>query len=431
MLNGGRLSVQKNQRMRINVVEKREEPRKERKMMKRASEVGQYKRLDITVKCLGLYFAMMPFDSFPMFGMGSILKIVAMLPILSVWLIHKEFSVLKKDNVILVFLLFVFSCSITAIYTIDLSSTWYELKRLLLNSILILSVGGLHRSYSKYEIAFLEKSLVFGGIATIVMTLIFPDTSKGGRLTMAINGASQNQNYINGYILFAYAYMINQVIVHKKKLCVGICIGMLLFSLMTGSRGAVISLLVVTIAVFYFNMFKMGKVRYGTLLCVVSVVILGVIAYDYLLSLIPKEVAVRFTREYIANYKGTNRTQLWGNLVGIFSQASFTRKLFGFGYGTVAIVNNIDNLVAHNIWLEQMVSCGFIGLFVLVTMQVLFVKRTIKCRNAVVFSAYVGYLAMSMTHSLTNYKPIWNTVMMIMIISSLSTSTGVPEEYNG
>ena len=78
---------------------------------------------------------------------------------------------------------------------------------MLLNSLVILSVGGVYVSYTVYELKYLLKALVIGGIITAIMTLFFADVSHGGRLTLSVNGATQDQNYLNGYMIFAFAFL--------------------------------------------------------------------------------------------------------------------------------------------------------------------------------------------------------------------------------
>ena len=82
---------------------------------------------------------------------------------------------------------------------------------------------------------------------------------------------------------------------------------------------------------------------------------------SYIISLLPDEVAIRFTSDYIVNYRGTNRNVLWANIIEIYQSSSAFRKIFGNGYGTVPTVNTFNHLVAHNLWLDHLISGGIIA----------------------------------------------------------------------
>lgn len=74
--------------------------------MKHIGNINKNEKIDIVVKCLAFYFLMMPFDSFPVFGMGSLLKIIVLLPIFSIFCIHKN-SKLKINKLTLIFFIYV------------------------------------------------------------------------------------------------------------------------------------------------------------------------------------------------------------------------------------------------------------------------------------------------------------------------------------
>lgn len=377
-------------------------------------EKRENKRIGIVAVCLSIYFVMMPFDSFPVYGLGSLLKAVAFLPLLAIIVVHRGLKI-AINKVTVIYMIYILFNTLTLLYSVDMSSSLLELRRLLLNAVLIISVGGMYTEYTNEEANYLTKALIIGGIATVALTLIFSDTSSEGRLTFSVNGASQDQNYINGYMYFAFAFFVNKII-GEKKLVYGLpAVGLIIFTLMTGSRGATVALIALALMVFLFNMFNAGKMNAGVLIMAILILVAIIFGYDYIISLLPTEVAVRFTYDYIADYRGTNRNVLWRNIIDIYSNSNMFRKIFGNGYGTVPTVNTFNHLVAHNLWLDHLLSGGLIGLVVLIIMQITFIREAWKQKDPVIFSAYVGYLTMCMTLSLTNYKPLWNCMMMIMI----------------
>lgn len=383
--------------------------------MKHIVNINRSEKIDIVVKCLGFYFLMMPFDSFPMFGMGSLLKIVVLLPIVAIFCIHKN-SKLKINKLTLIFITYVLANVITCFYSVNIEASFSELKRLLLNSLVILSVGGVYLNYTACELKYLIKSLVVGGVITAIMTLFFADVSHGGRLTLSVNGTTQDQNYLNGYMIFAFAFFMNKAIAEKKFLYLIPSLFLLFFTLMTGSRGALLAFTVIVLMIFVINTFSSPKMKIGIIITAIIIGIIVVVGYQDFLSLLPEEIAVRFTPDYIANYKGTNRSDLWIEILKIYEEGSIGRQLFGYGYGTVPIVNTFNHLVAHNLWLDHLITGGVLGLILMTCMHAVFLREAWRNKNAVIFAAYSGYLTMCMTLSLSNYKPLWNAMMMIMIL---------------
>ncbi|HGF7952272.1 O-antigen ligase family protein [Enterococcus faecium] len=390
--------------------------------MKHIGNINKNEKIDIVVKCLGFYFLMMPFDSFPMFGMGSLLKIVVLLPIFSIFCIHKN-SKIKINKLTLIFFIYVLANIITCFYSVNIEASFSELKRLLLNSLVIFSVGGVYVNYTARELKYLIKTLVIGGIITAIMTLFFADVSNGGRLTLSVNGATQDQNYLNGYMLFAFAFFMNKAIVEKKFLYLIPSVGLLFFTLMTGSRGSLLAFAVVVLMIFVINMFSSPRMRIGIILTAIIICIIVLVGYQDFLLFLPEEIAIRFTPDYIANYKGTNRSDLWIEILKIYKEGSIGRQLFGYGYGTVPTVNTFNHLVAHNLWLDHLITGGIFGLIVMICMHVIFLREAWRNKNAVIFATYSGYLTMCMTLSLTNYKPLWNAMMIIMILHNVNNIT--------
>ena len=105
--------------------------------------------------------------------------------------------------------------TVSCFYSINPTASFNNLKRVLLNMVIVLCIGGMYE-YNEDEIEFLKRSLVVGGLGTLALTLLFADTSSDGRLTLSINGNKQDQNYLNGYLFFAYVYFLIGFVKGKK-----------------------------------------------------------------------------------------------------------------------------------------------------------------------------------------------------------------------
>lgn len=379
------------------------------------TEIERRKGPDIVVKSLAFYFLLMPFDSFPVFGMGSLLKIVAILPLFAVLVLHRK-KTLRINRLTSVFIIYVIVNAITCIYSVDTAASLFELRRLLMNGLLIIVVGGMYTQYTKEDLQYLTKALILGGLATVALTLIFSDSSLTGRLTLMINGSRQDQNYINGYMYFAYAFFMNRMIRERKVLFLIPVAGLTLFTLMTGSRGATLALIALGLMVFIYNMFNEGRIRFRIMIISLIAMMCFFIGFDYIMMLLPSSVARRFNFNFIVDNTGTSRGALWLSLLKTYKESNVFRQFFGHGYGAVYTVNTYNHLVAHNLWLDHLISGGIVGLALLIYMNVVFVKEAWKQKDVVIFSTYMGYLAMCFTLSLTNYKPLWNCMIMIMVL---------------
>ena len=170
--------------------------------------------ISIVAVALGVYFMMMPFDSFPMFGMGSLLRIFALFPVGAIIAIKFQHNV-QINRLTVSYFIYCLMLTVSCFYSIYPTASFTNLKRVLLNMVIVLCIGGMY-DYNEKEIEFLKKGLVIGGIGTLVLTLLFADTSSDGRLTLSINGNKQDQNYLNGYLFFAYVYFLTGFVKEKK-----------------------------------------------------------------------------------------------------------------------------------------------------------------------------------------------------------------------
>lgn len=371
-------------------------------------------RIGIVAKLLALYFVMMPLDSIDFFGLGSLLKVIALLPILAILIYGRQnkYTINKLTGSLIIYTLII---SVSYLYSIDLILSQSAVIRLCLNMTLIIFAGKIYDEYNDSEYKFLTKALVVGGFLNIILTFIFSNTVKDGRLTLAVAGSRQDPNYLNGYSLFALAYFSNLLFKEKKIWALFPILIIFVFTLSTGSRGALLaSLSLVFVVVFYLYVIK-HNVNPATIMIVAIIFVIVMIFGESILTLVAPRVLARYTLEYVENYRGLNRTDLWFNLLDVYAQSSFFRQLFGYGVNTVWIVETLSNNVAHNVWLEHLIANGLVGMISLIIMQWLFFRTALRTKDLVLISTYVAMMAMCFTLSLVSYKPIWNTMIMIMI----------------
>ena len=382
--------------------------------------------ISIVTMCLGFYFMLMVFDSIPMFGIGSLLRVLVLLPVGAVVVIKMR-SRLQVNAMTVLFSVYCLFLLFSYMYSINRTETFNQVKRIILNLVIILTAGGMY-DYNSREIDFLKKSLMVGGVLTVILTLLMSDYSAGGRLTLSINGAVQDQNYLNGYIIFAFIYFLSGFLERKKPLNMLPVIGIMGFTLMTGSRGAMVALAGISAVQVFCLLHREQKLQLNTILLILIGIVLIVFLYKPILALLPESVAVRFSPEYIAEHGSTGRSEIWSYLLGRFRDSSVPRMLFGYGFGTVAYLNEYNHLVAHNLWIEHLLAVGILGEILFVSMQLSFIKAAWKTQDSFVISGYTGYLIMMMSLSLLTYKPIWNCMIMILIVSRYHRNREISKE---
>lgn len=373
-------------------------------------------KLSIVSVTLGIYFMMMPFDSIPISGMGSLLRIFVLFPVVTILFVKFRF-LLEINRLTISFFIYCLMLSISCLYSIDPAISFNNMKRVLLNMVIILCTGGMYE-YNLKEIDFLKKSLMIGGLGTLFLTYIFADYSAEGRLTLSINGNRQDQNYLNGYLFFAYIYFLEKLIRKRSLFSAVPVFGIIYFTLLTGSRGPLVSLAGITIVMLLFVLYQDNRLNTRTILIIIAVLALLVLMYQPVLSLLPETVSQRFSAEYIKEHGNTGRTEIWAYLIKRFIQADVFRTLFGHGYATVVLVNEYNHLVAHNLWLDNLIMVGIVGELVFISMQFIYLRAAWKSKDPFVLCSYIGYLIMMLSLSLLSYKPLWNCMIMIIIINN-------------
>lgn len=388
--------------------------------------------IGIVALSLGIYFIMMPFDSFPVFGMGSLLRVVSLLPITAILLcmLRKNEYIFYLDSLSGILLIYMAAQAITCLYSRHPEVSLDYLQRLILNFALILFVGSMYADYTAKEIDFLKKCLVFGGLATMVFTFVFSDFGSAGRLTISVNGALQDQNMLNGYMLYAYAFFFTGFMKKKKIIYVIPIAGILLFALLTGSRGAILCLVGSAIAIVLTQMIFVKEDR--AVVTIIFFLILAVLLLNYnlVLSLLPPAIAQRFSIDYLMRHGSTGRTDIWRYLLRLFRESDIFHTFFGYGYAMVAYINRMNHLVAHNLWIEHLLMGGIIDELIFCSMLILFGYKAWKTRDVTIIGTYAGLLCMMMSLSFLCYKPLWNCMMMIMIMNQYIRRVEYESEYS-
>lgn len=363
---------------------------------------------------LALYFLLVALDCFDLGQVGSVLRFVAMVP-LALQLLEIRNMRLRINGLFLCHVLFWLLALTSVLYSVNQSRTITSVKTLTLNYVLILTLG-LMQTYNEAEVKLLKRALLWSSWLTVLLMFCFSDFSEGGRLSLKLGTVEQDQNYIDGYFIYAFSYHCDRFRQHRRKRHLALSLVLISVVLLTGSRGALLGYLITAMMhMFLFLKDTRHAVRNILSMCLICAVTL--VVFDMVLQRMPESVAVRFSWDYIAEKGTIGRTRIWKYLLSHFCQDPFLRMLFGHGYGTSAYVNQMNGCVAHNLYLDNLITLGILGLILQLTMQGIVLRMQIRLKDWTMAGCYLGMIGMCMSLSLVAYKPIWNIVTMTMILA--------------
>lgn len=377
-------------------------------------------RIKLSAFFLGLYFIFLPFDFYRAEDMGSITRLIACLPI--------GFCILeriKNDKTIKIklngitkagsALLMVMAVSMTV--TVSLNTSIGAYMTLLMNMVMVLLLGGTQK-YTKEEILWLEKCLIASGWLTAFLMVAFSQFNIN-RMLFSMGDSKQDPNYMCGFMLYAFCYHINGSLNERKIAHVGVAAVLFILVILSGSRGALLAYLVAVIATVIiskeFRLKRKKRLIKGIVLILIGVLLL----HFFVLPKINTAIMERYTLDYLYKYGTIGRVDIWVYLLNKYMNADIITQLIGFGYGTTAIVNDMPSVkgahVAHNLYIDNLVSAGLAGLFAQLIFQYNCLKTALQVKQTVIICTYFSYLAMCLSLSLTSYKPMWALVIMILL----------------
>ena len=375
--------------------------------------IQEQSRIRPAVYGIGLYLLLAAADSFRIGSLGSILKIVALIPV-ALFLLDLKKLYLRFHPVLVIQLIFWLLSIFSLFFTVNTQKTIYAVLTLTLNLMLTLALGSLE-IFSKRELQLMQRALQLGGWVTIFLMLVTSDFSAGGRLTLRLGESTQDQNYINGFFIYTFSYHFQRLLEKSEKKQLFPVFLILAIVLMTGSRGALLAY-AITGFVHICVLLSHSHNRVRNIILAVVVLILTGVLFDVILGFMPEQVAMRFSWDYIAEKGTTGRIKVWRFLLQHFSQDNLFRMLFGHGYGTSQYINTINGNVAHNLYIDNLITLGISGLLVQLATQGTICWILLQRQKYTLFATYAGMLCMCLSLSLVAYKPIWNVMLLTLAI---------------
>ena len=368
--------------------------------------------------CIGLYFLVMPFDLIVIGSIGSLLKVIALLPVGAIILNYDKCTFNSMEALPVV--LYAIYKQLSTVYTVFPTFTFQETAKVASNAALVFILGGLYCLNSK-EIKLFKFSLFIGCLITIGLLIIFADFSAGGRLTIRTAANEVDQNYLIGYLIYIIPFSIEQLFTKRRYLSFAPVVAVYVIVIMAGSRGGLIAALVATVISISGMLFE-NKGHLGNHAAPIILAGLGAaLGLMLVMQYLNPDVLERFSPDYVEENGTTGRKDIWIYLIHLFLQSTPLREVFGYGAGVTSFVNRMNTRmaghVAHNLWVDELVTGGVIGLFLLLLIHAVFMYTAINCRDTFTTAALMGFLIMCLNLSITSYKPMWNCMILIMLIN--------------
>lgn len=376
---------------------------------------SQTEHISFFCRCLGLYFLCLILGSLRLGQIGSLLRQIAILPIL-VWVFqsHK----VRVNQITLSGVMFVGWCVISYVWTITPAATVTRMASQVMYLVLLFACSGY--SYSKNEIDFLEQCLVWSSRITAVIMLASGNYVEG---RLCLSGLIQEDpNYLCGYMFYAVAYCTSLLNLRDLKFSRKLLAVLELFVYAyvlysTGSRGGLLS----TVMVAGACILLVGDKTLKSMVNRIIIVVVMLVVASMVSSFLPSEIANRFSTEAIMTSNGTGRFEIWEDALNAYSNYPVFRQIVGYGGASFYEITfrypfRIHN-VAHNIFIENLCEAGLVGLVIYLYHLGSYIFVALRTKKPIVLGTLTGLIALSMSTSLQVFKPYWNIMFFTLVFS--------------
>ncbi|WP_223592359.1 O-antigen ligase family protein [Neobacillus bataviensis] len=379
------------------------------------NNIKEKENIKIITMLLAFYLFLAPLDFLPVIPGVSVSRFLILIP-LGVSIFYLKNMKIRLDKFLIIPILYVMVVMVTMFYSHDLSETIQRTISIGQNIGVIIILSLL--SYNRTEIRLLKRAIVFSGWLTLLLMYFYSDTQSilGGRLTVSVNGVYQDPNYLTGFLIFSIMFYFEDLIKNRSKASIVKLGVFLIFVLLTGSRGGFLAI-VGSILIYSLIWTRTKKFKPSSLIILISFILIMSTIFNIALNMLPETVAQRYDASYSLNDNAAGRGDIWESLIFSYEQSPGFNKFFGWGAGTIRYFTYNGN-VAHNIWLESLIEIGVIGVLMLFILYFSYIRKAFKLKEYVMATCFIGYMIMAMSMSLYSYKPIWNIILLIMILKN-------------
>lgn len=369
-----------------------------------------------------LYFFLAPMEDILNNSAGTVVKYLAIV-IFAVTLIENHGEISAKDSIAnrcIIWLMFITVAGL--LWSIDKQTTIHRMVAYLLVPGFCLYTSTL--KFTKKEFDWIVISAIIGGVVAggiAYMTGSVLDEQMADRLILT---EDNDPNNFAALLLLPFALIWGKIQEDSKtyiKILYAAALLIIAFMiLMTGSRGGLLSSIVVLVAYYIVSgMFKRASAILGT-----AILVLGL--FYFLRSYLPIDLFNRlFT---ITNYttNGAGRTSVWEILLrDIVPEMG----LFGLGPGCVSLrLTSYYGFAkgVHNTYLNMLCEFGILGLPVFILMIVTIIKRSFKRKFYIGVALLIGICTTIFFLDAYAKKFFWNVILLLFIHEGIEEENDSP-----
>lgn len=371
-------------------------------------------------RLLGIYFVLLILGAMNIGAIGSLLKVLALIPVF-LWAVERHSFRMNKQVVIsIVFFLII---AISYLWSIDQERTAGRIISQFTFLILILAVSGF--LYNAEEIQYLKKCLVWSSRLTAVIVIVSSDYYEG---RIYLNGiVKEDPNYLCAYFLFGMIFCLSTILGKenlKKKIVVVIETIIYLYIILgTGSRGGVLAVIFAAVVFLMFYKENETSTLANAVKKLLFIFVLS-IGLSIALSYLSADILNRFSIQTLTESTGTGRFDMWESAIDAFKNSTFFRQFFGYGTASAIRITYIfpfsHHLVFHNMFIESLLEIGIIGLLVYVGYIGSYVVASVKNKDVYCLAIIMGMVTLSLSVSICVFKPYWNIMLFILVCMNLT-----------
>jgi len=250
-----------------------------------------------------------------------------------------------------------------------------------------------------------------GSAVSLILLFVIGDLHYGwnpeGRRTIRINNKWQDPNSLAAYLIAGLFYFVEKIFSKKWYAipCIAIALAFIYGILQTGSRGALLSLVLTAVLVAFVKAEK--KVRFKVLAGALASL---VVVYILISSFLPEELINRlFNAETYAD--GSGRIRIWTAAM----QEILRNPFFGNGisshYAYFNEVLGVDTAM-HNAYLCVLFEVGVVGLLAFVIPFLITLYHSYKKKNIFVFSMLICNMVIIFFLDAIHMRYIWNALII-------------------
>lgn len=389
------------------------------------NNVNNMEKTQIFTKTLCLYFLCLPLGAMSIGSFGSMLKLVALIPIAVFLVQHPKISLTSP---VIKQLLLTIIVSISILWSINVDATKDALEPQVLFLILLFAISG-YRFYQR-DIDALYKCLRWSSRITAVIVLVTGFYIEG---RLALGGIIiEDPNLLCAYFLYDIIAIIIDLLSKPglKKSLFGIA-GLIVYAYIifsTGSRGGAIAIIGAILIAFMFYKEK-GQTKVSKKVILVALLV-AVVSFS--LTIVSEDMLARYDISVITTSGGVHRIETWQNALNIFKNSSIGRMLVGYGAGcTSPMLRQFGYFprAMHNVFIQHLLEEGIIGLIIYLSFVFSFLIPCIRNKKFFELSVLIGMILLSLTTNIVKFKPYWNIQIFIICNNFLLIKQSEREGY--